>query len=232
MKKKNKLLSLLLAVIMVLSMAYVPAYAAANVQNQNKKTVMVVGEKAAIKSPVKMTFKSSNPKVASVNSNGKITAKAKGKTTVTGKYQNVTWTYNIKVEQPKLNNTKLTVYSKTSKQLKIKGTSRKVVWSSSAPSVVSVNKKGKITAKRTGKAAITAKVNGVKYRCKVTVKAKPRKSTSSSSASPSSNSGYVWITSTGSKYHRSSSCSRMRAPRQVSIGEAISMGYGACKKCY
>ena len=56
------------------------------------------------------------------------------------------------------------------------GTSRKVTWSSSAPSVASVNKKGKITARRTGKATITAKVNGVKYKCKVTVKARSKTS--------------------------------------------------------
>ncbi len=119
-------------------------------------------------------------KVAAVNSNGKVTAKAKGNATVTAKTSKVTWTYKIKVEKPKLNNTRLSVYTKTSKQLKLKGTSRKVTWSSSAPSVVSVNKKGKITARRTGKATITAKVNGVKYKCKVTVKARSKKSSGSS----------------------------------------------------
>ena len=85
------------------------------------------------------------------------------------------------------------------------GTSRKVTWSSSAPSVVSVNKKGKITARRTGKATITAKVNGVKYKCKVTVKARSKKSSGSSGqssgkssgqASSSGVNGYVWIPAT------------------------------------
>lgn len=182
-----------------------------------------------------------NPKVAAVNSNGKVTAKAKGNATVTAKTSKVTWTYKIKVEKPKLSNTRLSFYTKTSKQLKLKGTSRKVTWSSSAPSVVSVNKKGKITARRTGKATITAKVNGVKYKCKVTVKARSKKSSGSSGqssgkssgqASSSGVNGYVWIPATGSKYHSSASCSGMHSPRQVSIGQAISMGYSACKKCY
>ena len=238
MKKKSKILSLLLAMVMLLSMCAIPVQAADTLQNQAKKVVMVVGQKTTIKTPVKMTFKSSNSKVAAVNSNGKVTAKAKGNATVTAKTSKVTWTYKIKVEKPKLNNSRLSVYTKTSKQLKLKGTSRKVTWSSSAPSVVSVNKKGKITARRTGKATITAKVNGVKYKCKVTVKARSKKSSgpssgkSSGQASSSGVNGYVWIPATGSKYHSSASCSGMHSPRQVSIGQAISMGYSACKKCY
>ena len=238
MKKKSKILSLLLAMVMLLSMCAIPVQAADTLQNQAKKVVMVVGQKTTIKTPVKMTFKSSNSKVAAVNSNGKVTAKAKGSATVTAKTSKVTWTYKIKVEKPKLNNSRLSVYTKTSKQLKLKGTSRKVTWSSSAPSVVSVNKKGKITARRTGKATITAKVNGVKYKCKVTVKARSKKSSGQSSgkssgqASSSGVNGYVWIPATGSKYHSSASCSGMHSPRQVSISQAISMGYSACKKCY
>ena len=238
MKKKSKILSLLLAMALLLSMCAIPVQAADTLQNQAKKVVMVVGQKTTIKTPVKMTFKSSNPKVAAVNSNGKVTAKAKGNATVTAKTAKVTWTYKIKVEKPKLSNTRLSVYTKTSKQLKLKGTSRKVTWSSSAPSVVSVNKKGKITARRTGKATITAKVNGVKYKCKVTVKARSKKSSGQSSGKssgqPSSSgvNGYVWIPATGSKYHSSASCSGMHSPRQVSISQAISMGYSACKKCY
>ena len=238
MKKKSKILSLLLAMVMLLSMCAIPVQAADTLQNQAKKVVMVVGQKTTIKTPVKMTFKSSNSKVAAVNSNGKVTAKAKGNATVTAKTSKVTWTYKIKVEKPKLNNSRLSVYTKTSKQLKLKGTSRKVTWSSSAPSVVSVNKKGKITARRTGKATITAKVNGVKYKCKVTVKARSKKSSGQSSgkssgqASSSGVNGYVWIPATGSKYHSSASCSGIHSPRQVSISQAISMGYSACKKCY
>ena len=104
---------------------------------------MVVGQKTPIKTPVKMTFKSSNPKVAAVNSTGKVTAKAKGNATITAKISDVTWTYKIKVEKPKLSNIKLSVYTKTSKQLKLKGTSRQITWSSSAPSVVSVNQNGR-----------------------------------------------------------------------------------------
>ena len=49
---------------------------------------------------------------------------------------------------------------------------RKVTWSSNKKKIASVNKKGVVTAKKAGKANITAKVNGKKYVCKVTVKKK------------------------------------------------------------
>ena len=55
------------------------------------------------------------------------------------------------------------------------GTSQKVTWSSDKPSVVKVEK-GKITAKKTGKATITATTaNGKKATCQVTVKKAPKK---------------------------------------------------------
>lgn len=42
----------------------------------------------------------------------------------------------------------------------------------------------------------------------------------------------VWIPETGSKYHRSSGCSNMKNPTKVTLQDAQSRGYTACKKCY
>ena len=43
----------------------------------------------------------------------------------------------------------------------------------------------------------------------------------------------VWIpTKGGKKYHKSSGCSNMEDPIQVTKSEAISQGFDACKKCY
>lgn len=44
----------------------------------------------------------------------------------------------------------------------------------------------------------------------------------------------VWLSATGSKYHRINNCGRMDPDkaRQVSLEDAISMGYGQCSKCY
>ena len=43
----------------------------------------------------------------------------------------------------------------------------------------------------------------------------------------------VWIpTNGGSKYHRTSSCSNMADPEQVTISQAIARGFEPCKRCY
>ncbi len=62
-------------------------------------------------------------------------------------------------------------------QLKIKNTKKTVKWSSSNKNVATVTKKGKVTAKKAGKATITAKVGNKKYTSKITVKAKKVKET-------------------------------------------------------
>lgn len=42
----------------------------------------------------------------------------------------------------------------------------------------------------------------------------------------------VWISETGKKYHRISSCSNMNNPRQVTLDEAQNLGLEPCKRCY
>lgn len=80
---------------------------------------------------------------------------------------------------PRLNYKKVTLVQGKKKRLKVKGTKRKVRWYSTKKSVVTVNKKGVIKAKKKGKATIVAKVGKKKLRCKVTVKKKPAKKKSS-----------------------------------------------------
>ena len=71
----------------------------------------------------------------------------------------------------KLNKTKVTLTNGTTCQLKVKGTSKKVKWSSSNKSVASVSSKGLVKAKKAGTTKIKAAVKGGKtYTCKVTVK--------------------------------------------------------------
>lgn len=49
----------------------------------------------------------------------------------------------------------------------------------------------------------------------------------------SSNSTMVWIpTKGGKKYHKSSDCSNMDEPKYVTLSEAKSLGFTACKRCY
>ena len=42
----------------------------------------------------------------------------------------------------------------------------------------------------------------------------------------------VWIPESGTKYHSKASCSGMKNPAQVTLDEAIAMGYTACKRCH
>lgn len=58
--------------------------------------------------------------------------------------------------------------------LKVKGTKKKVKWTTSKKAIASVSGKGVVTGKKVGMATITAKVGKKKFRCKVTVKAKKK----------------------------------------------------------
>lgn len=75
-------------------------------------------------------------------------------------------------KEVKLNKTKVTLTVGKSTILKVKNIleGAKVTWDTNKKTVVSVTKKGKVTAKKAGTAKIIAKVDGKKYICKVTVK--------------------------------------------------------------
>ena len=70
-----------------------------------------------------------------------------------------------------LNKTRLTLLPKKSAQLVLNNASeKKVTWKSSDPSIVSVTKSGKVTAKKPGKTTVTATYRKKTYICKITVK--------------------------------------------------------------
>lgn len=70
----------------------------------------------------------------------------------------------------RLNTSKKTICVGKTLKLQVKGTSKKVTWKSGNPSVAKVSAKGKVTAKKAGKATVTAKVGKKKLKCVVTVK--------------------------------------------------------------
>lgn len=115
-------------------------------------------------------FTSSKVSVASVNKNGLITAKRKGNTVIRIENSNVIYKIKLTVKNPSLNKTKKTLKTGKSFTLKIKGKAGKILFKSSNNKIASVNYKGKITAKRKGKATITVTTNGnIKLKCKITV---------------------------------------------------------------
>ena len=131
----------------------------------------------------KCTWSSSNTSVATVDSNGKVTAKASGTATITVKTANgKTASCNVTVQAVQavptsvsLNKTSLTLdvgksYTLTKTVSPSNAANKKCTWSSSDTSVATVDGNGKVTAKASGTATITVKTsNGKTATCKVTV---------------------------------------------------------------
>lgn len=126
----------------------------------------------SVKNPSgKTEFSSSNKKVAKVNSSGKITALKAGAATITVKNNKVKKTFSIKVNNPKLNKSKLTLKQGKGYKLKIKGKIGSAKFTSSKKKIVKINKRtGQLKCLKNGKATITVKTNGIKLKCKVKVK--------------------------------------------------------------
>lgn len=71
---------------------------------------------------------------------------------------------------PRISKKSATMYVTGTKTLTVKGTSKKVTWSSSNKAVATVTSKGKVKAKKLGTATIKAKVGTKVLKCKITVK--------------------------------------------------------------
>lgn len=121
----------------------------------------------------KITWKSSDTKIATVNSSGEITPKKEGYTTITATAGGVSKTCYVTVAEPYLEiDQSVTAYLKYKKQLNVWMTPEsKIAWKSSNPKIATVNDKGVITPKKKGIVTITAKANGITKKCKVTVEA-------------------------------------------------------------
>ena len=160
------------------------------VTQTSKSLFLAVGKKANLKTQVLsgsnlsgLTYKSSNKSIASVTNKGIVTAKRPGKAKITitpkkGKKMTVTITCGTQIKKLAFSNVKSGAKLKVgkSKTLKIKFTPsnasiKKLTWKSSNTKVLTVNKNGKITAKKPGTAKITATTKDGSKK-KVTVKIK------------------------------------------------------------
>ena len=120
----------------------------------------------------KVTYKSSNKKVAAVNSKGKVTAKKTGKAVITVKCGNYKTKVTVYVNE-KLKLKKSSAVIKVKGKTSIKATTNitgKIKYTSSNKKIATVTSKGVVKGIKKGKATITVKCNGVSKKFKVTVK--------------------------------------------------------------
>lgn len=113
---------------------------------------------------------SSNRKVATVTSKGKVTAKKAGKATITLKGKNgKSYKCKVTVKKPYISDKKKNLSVGEQYKLKLTGTTIEAAVSSNEK-VATVTSKGKVAAKKAGKTTITLKgKDGKKYKCIVTV---------------------------------------------------------------
>lgn len=143
-----------------------------------EKTLYVKGKdtvtlKADTNLSDKITWSSSNKKVATVNIKGVVTAKAKGTAVITATCGEYKATCKVSVKTPTLKLAKTSASIKVGKKTTIKATATPtgtVKYTSSNKKIATVSSKGVVTGKKKGTAKITVTCNGVRKTFKVTVK--------------------------------------------------------------
>lgn len=132
-----------------------------------------------ITSVQKITYSSSNKKVATVSSKGVITAKTAGKAKITVKSGSKKYTVTVtvsKVKTKKITGVKEAITLKKGKtytlkaKLSPKNSDEKITYKTSNKKIATVSSKGKIKGIKKGTATITLKSGSVSVKCNVTVK--------------------------------------------------------------
>lgn len=124
----------------------------------------------------KPVFKSSDSKVASVNTYGKITAKKAGTAKITVRIKNGEASCTIRVEKTKIQLSPKCISLENGSCARLSvasSTGHPVTFQSNRRSVAVVDEYGNITAKKPGTAVITATVDKITAKCSVTVR-KPK----------------------------------------------------------
>lgn len=116
----------------------------------------------------KIFFDSDNRAVATVNSNGTVFARRAGAANITlvttsGKQSTVA------VTVIGLNKTKVTMEQYDTETLSVDGATSGITWFTSNPSVATVDRTGKIVARKSGTCTVYAKVSGINLGCTVVV---------------------------------------------------------------
>lgn len=211
--KKSKFLSLLMAVMLVLSVMVCgtnsTVYAATkSIRVKTTKSTLYILDSANNKAKLTVTYngknvtkvakyKSSNSKIAKVNKNGVVTAVRPGTVKITAKYKGKSKTTKIAIKKAKLSLNKKSLQLTTGQKFTLKAFANKsgisnknIKWTSSNSKVASINKNGIITTKKNGTTTVSCKTTIGKVSARIIVK------NNSASATTQENSGHThhWIT--------------------------------------
>lgn len=181
-RDRNRIRKIRIAAILILLLAiFIPVEAQA--AKLSKKSVTLLRGKTCtlqlkynfhdILQGKKTVWKTSKRSVARItakkNTSAKVRAYKAGNTTITARIGKKTYKCKVRVVDPKLSNRSVSLNIGESKTLKVQDGTGTVKWKTNDPATVTINK-GRVTAKRSGTAQITAVQNGKKMVCAVTVK--------------------------------------------------------------
>lgn len=122
----------------------------------------------------KPSWKSSNSKVASVNTYGKVTAKKSGTAAITAKIKDAEASCIVTVNETKISISQTSGLIERGETLKLSATTSNgslVTWKSSKQSIATIDQTGTVTGIKPGETTMTANADGSTSSCKITVKA-------------------------------------------------------------
>lgn len=114
-------------------------------------------------------WKSSNPRIVSIDDEGNFEALKKGKAKLTAISDGVKYTVKVVVINPVLSAKSQKLKVTHSQKLSVQGALKEVRWISKKPNVVSVDSEGNIKAMKPGSATVIARIGNVKLKCSVKV---------------------------------------------------------------
>lgn len=118
----------------------------------------------------KINWISSDKKIATVSSTGKVIGKKAGKATITATKDGVKMTCKITIKNPVVKAKKTSVKTKKSTTITVKNAVGTNKFKSLTPKIAKVNSKGKVTGLKKGTAKILVTASGVKFTIKIKVK--------------------------------------------------------------
>jgi len=119
------------------------------------------------------SWKSSNSKIASVNTYGKVTAKKSGAVTITAKIKNTEASCKVTVNKTQIFISKVSASIERGETLNLSTTTSNgslITWKSSKKSIATINQNGIVTGIKPGETTIAATADGSSTTCKITVK--------------------------------------------------------------